>query len=134
MENNIASFIGDNLNKYPKITFPRGHIIFQDGATAEQAYIIESGIVQISKVNAAGEGMVFGLLKAGSMFGELALITKKPRSATATAMSDTVCRVIAKNDFDEMMTRLDPFTRKVMQQLIRTLYRLTNLHVISIVE
>lgn len=122
----------DDLSQYATVTFPQGQVIFSDGDAANVAYIVESGVVQISKLNASGIGMVFGMLKKGSLFGEVALITEKKRSATATAMTDVVCRAISVADFNEMMGRIDPLTRKIILELIRSLSRLTNLCVLSI--
>jgi CRP/FNR family cyclic AMP-dependent transcriptional regulator len=72
--------------------FQAGDVIFEEGDSARDAYIILRGEVAIS-TNNKGENVTLTILKKGQMFGELALMSNSRRTATATARE--VCEVAA---------------------------------------
>lgn len=125
------TFIDLDLSDYPLQAFKAGDVIFNDGAEAIGAYVIESGLVEIFKTNPRGEGVTLAMLRPGIMFGELALIGDKPRSAAARAMTDTTVRFLTRKDFERVMADLTPMGRRVIELLIYTLYRSTNTVVLS---
>ena len=67
---------------------PAGHIIFREGESGECLYVILDGEVDVT-VN----GHHVWRLQAGEIFGEMALVEARPRSATAVAHS--ACRLVA---------------------------------------
>jgi CRP-like cAMP-binding protein len=83
-------------------TFPGGEAIVVEGAETFDAYLIESGQVVVSR----GEQRL-RTLGPGEMFGEMALVDDKPRSATATALTDVTVAVIERDEF-EVMWRTSP--------------------------
>src|SRR4030095_3253711 len=68
-------------------SFAKGDIIFQSGEPADRMYVVAEGEVEIS----IGDHVV-EVLGPETIFGEMALVTKEPRSATARARTD--CRVV----------------------------------------
>ena len=65
--------------------FRPGEVIFRDGESAEEMYVVLDGRVMISKyVSGAGEEAL-AFLERGDYFGEMALIDNQPRSADAKA-------------------------------------------------
>jgi CRP-like cAMP-binding protein len=70
-----------------------GSTIFREGEFGSRAFLIASGSVEISK-HIAGENVVLGRIGPGDIFGEMALIDKQPRSATATVKETTVLVVV----------------------------------------
>ncbi len=68
-------------------SFAKGDIIFQRGEPADRMYVVAEGEVEIS----IGDHVV-EILGPETIFGEMALVTKEPRSATARARTD--CRVV----------------------------------------
>jgi F420-non-reducing hydrogenase small subunit len=73
------------------ITFEKGGIVFSQGDMGDTMFIIQSGAVEISQ-SQNGTKAVLALLERGAFFGEMALIDKHPRSASATAISR--CRLL----------------------------------------
>ena len=70
--------------------FQPGDVIFREGEPGSSFYLIAEGTVRISK----GEGEdaeTLDLIEAGQVFGEMAVIDGKPRSASAIA--ETACRL-----------------------------------------
>lgn len=88
----------ENVREYPQNT-----MIFSESQPGKDLYIIQSGEVSISKV-VNGNEVTLALLKKGDMFGEMALLENKSRSASAIAHSD--CRVMVVNlaNFNQMVT------------------------------
>ena len=64
--------------------FKAGAIIFGEGDPAAELFVVKSGTVEISI-----GGRLIDTLGERSIFGEMALIDRRPRSATAIAHADT---------------------------------------------
>src|SRR4051812_46571866 len=62
--------------------FPPGTILFKEGDTGKEMYVIQSGKVRISKTVRDVEKTLVEL-PAGEFFGEMSILNDKPRSATA---------------------------------------------------
>ena len=82
--------------------FPKGTILFHEGDTGEDMYIINSGKVKIFK-EIGGVEKVLALLGQSDFFGEMSLLNKKPRSASAEVVEDAKIMVINNSTFDTMM-------------------------------
>lgn len=85
---------------FQRIVFRAGESIFREFDDADECYVIDVGSVKIT-ANAAEDGreLVFAVLGPGELFGEMALIDAKTRSANATAVSDTELIVLRREDF-----------------------------------
>ena len=100
--------------------FERDHFIFREHESGERAYIIAEGNVEILKEGP--EGLVsLRILKAGAMFGELALIDDSPRMASAKAINGPVELLeIDQKTFKKKLSDADPFTRGLINILADT--------------
>ena len=101
-------------------------IIFKQGDTGTEAFIVEDGLVEISVDSDTGATLILSTIKRGEMFGEMALISSAPRMATATAMKKTKIIVIPKTAFEKLLSRTDVVMRTVMNTLISRLRGQTN--------
>tara|TARA_Y100000588_G_C13477808_1_gene595465 strand:+ start:70 stop:525 length:456 start_codon:yes stop_codon:yes gene_type:complete len=100
-------------------------VLFEEGDGGNVAFIIESGVIKISR--SRGEGMIIlAELERGSIFGEMALIDDGPRSATATASGETVVRQIGKKEFLQHLRDSPESTFKMMQQLVKLIRSLND--------
>lgn len=97
-------------DKKPPNILPPGTVIFRQGDKPDFAYIVMSGEVEISVVR-DGKRVVLVNVQPKQIFGELALLEDKPRSATATTIMG--CQVVAftKEQLEAKIGSLDPFTR-----------------------
>ncbi len=88
------------LDRFELMIAPEGEVIIREGEVGDTLYIIKSGEVEVSKRGETGERIVLARLKEGDFFGEVALITGKPRTATVTALRPTRLMRLSKADFD----------------------------------
>jgi hypothetical protein len=88
--------------------FLQGQIIFREGDHSTDAYRILAGKIAISIDN---QGQPFRLAELGpdTIFGEMAMIDDKPRSATARATEDAELEVITADEFNRQLLE-DPKT------------------------
>lgn len=85
--------------KAKSVKFPKQAIIISEGDETRSLYIILSGKVRIFTSDEKSKEVTLLLQDAGSHFGELALLSDEPRSASVQAMESTVCAMIGKPDF-----------------------------------
>jgi CRP/FNR family cyclic AMP-dependent transcriptional regulator len=77
----------------------RGSALFAKGDPGTGLMAVLSGTVKISVPSADGHEVVLNLIRAGELFGEIALLDGRPRTADATAMDDCELMVIDRRDF-----------------------------------
>jgi EAL domain-containing protein (putative c-di-GMP-specific phosphodiesterase class I) len=106
------------LQKHQRLIFDRGAVIFQQGDPGDCAYLIESGEVDIS-IPTDGKEINIASLGPGDMFGELALIDNKSRTASARAAVDTELIVINRDFFDHAFEDIDPTIKYVLRLIIK---------------
>ena len=97
-------------------------VIFREGDHVDTLMLVGSGLVQISKAGRQGHEEVLSLIEANDFFGELALLDRGPRSASAIALKNTVIGEIDRPAFDFLMEkapRVLPinFTRVTVERL-----------------
>lgn len=81
--------------------YTKGQLIFSEGSVEDCMYdIVKGSVIIISDYMKSGEKRL-AELKEGEFFGELGMIEKLPRSATAVAGGNTVINVIEENEFNE---------------------------------
>jgi len=110
-----------------RITYQSGDQIFQEGDVSNCAYLIESGGVEISILKEAQPFRV-SILASGDLFGEMALIDKQPRIATATALDETRVVRISRDVLEAKLNNVDPIIehllRLILKRFRKTHYRL----------
>jgi hypothetical protein len=96
----IANFISRHGTS--KMNFAPGEIIFRKGDKGEFVYTIINGNVEIIKEDIEEGEKVLAVLGPGDYFGEMALMSDKPRSATARAVNSVEAMTIARDDFKKL--------------------------------
>jgi CRP/FNR family transcriptional regulator, cyclic AMP receptor protein len=105
--------------------FEPGEVIIKENDMGETAYIIERGKVEVTKER-DGQSVHLGHVGAGETFGEMSMIDDKPRSATVTAVEDTLAREIHRDAFFESL-QTDP---EIAVSILKILFeRLRESHV-----
>ncbi|HJN03543.1 MAG TPA: cyclic nucleotide-binding domain-containing protein [Alphaproteobacteria bacterium] len=107
------------------VTFPAGTSIFEEGRRGRRAFIVRSGLVELSKDSDSGE-VVIGYAGAGEIFGEMVPLDSQPRMASARAVRDTECVVVSRDLLSKKLGRSDPFVRDLLFVLLRGLRSVTD--------
>ena len=85
------------------LTYKDGEVVIKQGDKGEDFFIIESGRAKVTRVNDDGVVETVNELKRGEYFGELALLTNKPRQATVIAVGELKCAVLNRGAFDRLL-------------------------------
>ena len=101
-------------------TFDAGKVIFQEGDQGDHMYIIQSGQVRISK-NVGGRGHELAILEKGDFFGEMAIVSRIARTATATAVNTTQLLAFDRQGFVGMIEKNAKIALNVIDKLCRRL-------------
>ena len=80
-------------------------VIFREGDHGDTLMLVGSGLVKISKAGWQGHEVVLSLIEANDFFGELALLDREPRSASAIALKNTVIGEIDRSALDFLMEK-----------------------------
>ena len=83
-------------------TVPAGTVLFREGESGNQMFVILSGKVRISKRIGDVEKPL-AILPAGEFFGEMAILNNEPRSATAEVVEESKLLVIDPKTFEAMI-------------------------------
>lgn len=89
------------MQKFGKVV-PKGSILFNDGDSGTQMYVIHSGRVKISKKIGDTE-KTLAILPPGEFFGEMAILNNEPRTATAEVVEDSELLIIDTDTFESMI-------------------------------
>lgn len=96
--------------------FAAGETIFKAGDAGDGFYIVEAGRVTISAVVGSGQSRVLATIRAGDYFGEMALLDDAPRSATATAETDTEAYFLARGELLGLLERRPQFALNLIRE------------------
>ena len=75
-----------------------GETLFQTGEPGESLYVVKSGEVELFIKDTAGQKILLAIADVGEVFGELALLDRGPRTATALALADTELLELDRDD------------------------------------
>lgn len=100
--------------------FSAGTVLFRDGESAGEAYLLESGRVRLFK-QIGGMERSLRLAGPGDLFGESGLLPGARRAATALALDDGTALVFDAATFDEIVFSHPAVTQHVVQEVIRRL-------------
>ena len=115
--------------------FSANEEIFKEGDTGDGVYVVKEGLVQISGLVGPGVRHVFSRIEPGEVFGEMAVLENKPRSASAVATEATTVYFVARDEMlklvegspslamgllREISNRLREFNQQYIQEVLQT--------------
>jgi diguanylate cyclase len=100
-----------------RIRIAAGETLFSEGDPPGQAFVIESGCIEIC-TDKDGHRLVLSELGPGDLFGEMAVLDDAPRTATAIALSDCELTSVDRHQFQERLSQSDPIVRSLMSGLL----------------
>lgn len=102
-----APAIADLVSILRARTVSAGTVIIRKGDPGDAMFFVASGKVEV----ATGAETI--RLSEGSFFGEMALLSREPRSATVTALASTDLLVLDVDDFLQLLDRLPTFKEQI---------------------
>ena len=99
---------------------PAGTVLFREGDAGDTMYVIQSGRVRISR-EAEGHTKILAELSTGEFLGEMAILNKKPRTATAEVIEPAKLLVLDSKKFENMVTANTEIAVRLIQKLARRL-------------
>jgi CRP/FNR family transcriptional regulator, cyclic AMP receptor protein len=100
--------------------FSRGTVLFKEGEPGKEMYVLQSGRVTISK-HVRDVEKVLAVLGPGEFFGEMAIISNKPRNASATVSEDAKLLVIDPKTFEGMIRGNSEIAVRLIKKLAERL-------------
>ncbi|NOZ30141.1 MAG: cyclic nucleotide-binding domain-containing protein [Chloroflexi bacterium] len=107
---------------------PAGEIIFSEGSRSDAMYLVESGEVELLQTSGQRQEAL-ARIGPGGFFGEMALLTGRPRSATAMATQPTNLWVLYRNEFESLVVRHPAIATAVSRGLSERLAEAGEAHV-----
>ena len=97
----------------------KGEILFFQSDPSEAAYIVRTGKISIVLNSPDGREMIINEMRKGDTFGELGILTRKPRSTSAVAQSDSDLLVIPRQAFLQVIDD-EPHLARLMLEVTAT--------------
>jgi CRP/FNR family transcriptional regulator, cyclic AMP receptor protein len=105
----------------------KGEILFHKGDQGSAFFIIIKGLIKIGVSNKIGDEVTLAHLRNGDFLGEMALLDEQPRSASATALEDSLLYVLNRNDFFPFLFQNENAVRSILRALSIRLRRTDDL-------
>lgn len=107
--------------------FKAGDLIFSEGEETSFFYIIESGDVEVFVKPDGKQKIILNVVTSGECLGEFAFITKKPRTASAQAITAVSAYEVSEEGYQKLIQELPDWAQKMIQSLIQRLADSTEL-------
>lgn len=107
------------FNKFGK-ELPQGTVLFREGEPGKEMFVLQSGKVAISK-RVRDVEKILALLGPGEFFGEMAIISNRPRNASAVVAEDARVLVIDPKTFEGMIRGNSEIAVRMIKKLAERL-------------
>ncbi len=97
-----------------------GRVLLKEGDPGREFFVIIDGQIEITK-----EGRHLRTMGAGEFLGDIALVVERPRTATATAVTDSRLLVVGHREFHSLMEQFPSIRVSVLESLALRLRDLT---------
>jgi len=95
-----------------EVDVPAGHVLMRQGDRGGEMFVVVSGTVSVERA-----GRSLGDRGAGSVLGEIALLSEMPRTATVTALEPTRLFVVGHREFHSLMDEMPSVRTCVLEVL-----------------
>ncbi|MET4698654.1 CRP/FNR family cyclic AMP-dependent transcriptional regulator [Constrictibacter sp. MBR-5] len=102
-----------------------GEVIFEKGSPGQGLMAVLSGRVRISSPSPEGREIVLNIIHPGQIFGEIALLDGKERTADATAMEACELLILERRDFVPFLEKHPDICLRLIAVLCERLRRTT---------
>ncbi len=99
---------------------PAGTVLFREGESGSEMYVIHAGTVRISRGRGSLE-KTLAVLPPGEFFGEMAIVMDQPRTATATVETPARLLVLDATTFESMVRNNAEIALRIIRKLAHRL-------------
>jgi CRP/FNR family transcriptional regulator, cyclic AMP receptor protein len=106
-----------------EVQLDRADILFHEGDPGDRLYVVTDGKIKLGRTSGDGRENLLAVLGPGEMFGELSLFDPGPRTATATALTDTNLLGLGHEALKPWLTGRPEVAAELLRAIARRLRR-----------
>ncbi|MGH8867277.1 MAG: Crp/Fnr family transcriptional regulator [Actinomycetes bacterium] len=129
LDDEAASAVRTSMTE---VSLRRGDLLFSEGEAGDSLYVITDGKLKLGRSSVDGRENLLAVLGPGEMFGELSLFDPGPRTATATALTDTELVALGHDHLRPWLAGRPEVALQLLQALAQRLRR-TNANLADLV-
>ncbi len=97
--------------------FPKHTTVVEEGLAGDYMYVIRQGRVKVTKASEDGREKIMQFMETGDFFGEMALLSNDPRSASVKTLEPSVLLALSRRDFIEQLRQSPDLALAVIGEL-----------------
>jgi CRP/FNR family transcriptional regulator len=101
--------------------YSEGQMVFCEHEPGKELYIVKTGKVEILKITPPEE-MLLSILREGDIFGELSIVSSKPRNATAVAIGETELLLVARESLAALFGKSPVTVARILTAISQRLW------------
>ena len=105
------------------VKLPRGGHLFLEGDPGDRLYVVLDGKIKLTRAAADGRENLLAVLGPGEMFGELSLFDPRPRTSTASAVTDATVAALAHDALRPWLFERPDVSMHMLQALAKRVRR-----------
>ena len=120
LDDAAASTLRESMTQ---VKVSKGHTLFKEGDAGDRLFVVVEGKLKLGTSSGDGRENLLSILGPGDMFGELSLFDPGPRTATATAVTDSRVLALANDQVIGWVTAHPQVSLQLLKRLARRLRR-----------
>jgi cAMP-dependent protein kinase regulator len=96
-----------------ELDVPAGRVLTREGEPGREFFVLVEGVAEVRR-----KGRRINTMSAGDFFGEIALLSKRPRTATVTTTEPGHLLVVTSRAFSELVRKMPSIQLKVLKTLV----------------
>jgi CRP/FNR family transcriptional regulator, cyclic AMP receptor protein len=108
-------------NRFHTVQFKRGQTIYARGDAGNAFYLVKSGQIRFSVVSGDGRELSVRVAKSGEIIGEIAVLDRRPRTATAVALTAVTAHSLSRTELDRLLLQESQLARNAIDFLCQRL-------------
>jgi len=105
------------------IKLSRGEHLFLEGAPGDRLYVVLDGKIKLTRAATDGRENLLSVIGPGEMFGELSLFDPRPRTSTASAVTDATVAAFAHDALRPWLLERPDVSMHMLQALAKRVRR-----------
>ena len=106
-----------------EVKLSRGDHLFLEGQDGDRLYVVLDGKIKLTRAASDGRENLWSVLGPGEMFGELSLFDPRPRTSTASAVTEATVAALAHDALRRLLLERPEVSMYMLQALARRLRR-----------